>query len=436
MAKPIPGKPYTIVKGDNLTDISRRTYGRGDFWPRIWKANQKVLTSGDPNLIFPGEIIFPPIIPERKLTIGNNIKNPVALRTKLESINLGPKDKNQATLVLDGREVPTEKMTITRALDTGADGWVADIAWNPGVDPSLDKLIKKYSYAKASVYLGSQLIVNGLLYGSNPAISTSGIKRVLTGYSFTIDAVDSTLQAPYEVNNVTLEQRAKDLIAPLGISVIFLNDAGGAFKRITASKTDKIFEHLAKYAKQRALLVSSTTSGDMVFLQANVKGRSISTIEFDPSNLNASELSAVFDGRKRFNSYKALGRSPGRKKKGVTRSYISAVAKDDAVPRARFKTFQVDDTTSGDIQKAAEWEKNKQIAEAFNLSIPVDSWYSSEENFWTPNTKVTLKSDVLDIPDGQDLLIREVQYISEKDKTRSVLGLIPLETYSTETIAV
>jgi len=435
MANPQPGKPYTIIKGDTLYDISNRTYGRPDFWPRIWRANQKVLKSGDPNLIFPGEVIYPPNIAERKLTIGKNIKNPEKLRTTLASINLGPKDKDSATLLLENREIPLESMRVTRALDTGADGWSTSIAWVPGLDTELDKLVVQYSYAKASVYLGSQLVVNGSLYQSNPEITKDGIKRILTGYSFTIDAVDSSVRTPYEVNGRTLEQRASEMVAPLGISAVFLNDSGGPFKRMTANKTDTIFSHLVKYAKQRALLVTSSPQGNLLFTQANLRGRPVTTIEFNESTPNAEELKANFDGRKRFNAYKAIGRAPGRKNKGKTESYKFAISKDDSVPRARFKTFQADDTTGGNIQKAADWEKNKQLAKAFELSIPVDSWYSTEENLWTPNTLVTLKSEVLGVPDGFDLLIKQVEYIFEKDGTRAVLGLIPPQTYTTEPIA-
>ena len=45
MSKPIPGKSYTVVDGDNLTKIARKAYGDGSLWVRIWKANQNTLKS-------------------------------------------------------------------------------------------------------------------------------------------------------------------------------------------------------------------------------------------------------------------------------------------------------------------------------------------------------------------------------------------------------
>lgn len=50
---------YTIVSGDTLWGIAKRHYGNGALWPRIWDAN-KPMTSGNPNLIYPGETITIP----------------------------------------------------------------------------------------------------------------------------------------------------------------------------------------------------------------------------------------------------------------------------------------------------------------------------------------------------------------------------------------
>ena len=66
MAKPIPGKQYTIQDENSLSQIAARAYGDETLWPRIWSANQFILRSGDPNLIFPGEVISIPVLPERE----------------------------------------------------------------------------------------------------------------------------------------------------------------------------------------------------------------------------------------------------------------------------------------------------------------------------------------------------------------------------------
>lgn len=52
-------KRYTVVSGDTLWGIARRHYGKGTEWRRIWEAN-KPMTSGNPDLIYPGEVILLP----------------------------------------------------------------------------------------------------------------------------------------------------------------------------------------------------------------------------------------------------------------------------------------------------------------------------------------------------------------------------------------
>jgi LysM repeat protein len=57
---PPPSGPrtYTVVKGDNLWNISKRFYGNGAFWPRIYNANRNLI--GNPNLIYPGQVFVIP----------------------------------------------------------------------------------------------------------------------------------------------------------------------------------------------------------------------------------------------------------------------------------------------------------------------------------------------------------------------------------------
>jgi nucleoid-associated protein YgaU len=49
---------YTIVKGDNLWNISKKFYGDPMKWKELYRVNNKRLKSGDPHWIFPGERII------------------------------------------------------------------------------------------------------------------------------------------------------------------------------------------------------------------------------------------------------------------------------------------------------------------------------------------------------------------------------------------
>lgn len=51
---------YTIEKGDTLSAISKRFYGKAKFWPKIHEANRDTIEDAD--RIFPGQVIRLPAI--------------------------------------------------------------------------------------------------------------------------------------------------------------------------------------------------------------------------------------------------------------------------------------------------------------------------------------------------------------------------------------
>jgi nucleoid-associated protein YgaU len=51
---------YTIAKGDTLSAIAKRFYGKAKFWPKIHEVNRDTIE--DPDRIFPGQVIRLPAI--------------------------------------------------------------------------------------------------------------------------------------------------------------------------------------------------------------------------------------------------------------------------------------------------------------------------------------------------------------------------------------
>jgi nucleoid-associated protein YgaU len=48
-------RTYTVVKGDSLSKIAKREYGKASAWKRIFDANRDQIT--DPDLIHPGQVL-------------------------------------------------------------------------------------------------------------------------------------------------------------------------------------------------------------------------------------------------------------------------------------------------------------------------------------------------------------------------------------------
>lgn len=406
MPKPTPGKQYTIQDENTLSEVARRAYGNGNHWPRIWRANQSKLRSGDPDLIFPGEVIFIPEIAE-------------LLRDDPDVLNREP---DELSIILDGVEISPMASRIIRTMDTASDGWTASLQWRPGDNPTLDARLIPYTYPSAKVYIGGKLVISGYLYMVGSSISDQGTIKNLGGFSRTVDIVDSSMRPPYEEAGVTLKQRADKLVQSHGIRAIFEVEAGGPFDRVTAGEQDTIFTHLKKLALERGVLISSTPNGNLLFLEANTKGAPVATLtEGQPPVMN---YDSVFDGRKRFNAYRAINTTPF----GSNESIV----KDDRVPRSRIQTFRVQESMAGEIEAAARWKRSKTLADALTIPLPVEGWLDPNGNRWEPNTLVTLISPSIHVPQGFNFLIRSVEF-SETDRGKTaVLNIIPPQVYTKE----
>ncbi len=412
MPNPVAGRQYTVVEGDTLSDIAGRAYGDQNEWPRIFSANQSALKSKTPDLIFPGEVLNIPVLPE--------IENIKSRFFQSRGVTDG------VELKIEDRILPVQSASVTRTMDTAADGWTAVFAWQPGLDKEIDKLTNPYFYPKASISLDGKLMVSGHLYRVKPESDNKGRSKQLFGFSRTIDAVDSHMKPPYESSNVTLPQRCKQLLTPLGIGLkIDPNaDTGGQFNRVKSSRTETVWNHLSSLAKQRNVLLTSTPAGEMLITVANLLSPVdlVGTIEEGVSFVD--NFSADFDGRKRFNIYRAVSQGAAKTDQKV------GIAKDDLVPLARFLTFNVDDSLKGEMNQAAAWRRNQETAKALKLPVPVDTWYAPNGKLWAENTRVTIKSVTWGIPDGFTFLIRQVDFSWNTAGKAAVLHVLPTSYYS------
>jgi prophage tail gpP-like protein len=332
------------------------------------------------------------------------------------------KDKDNLTILVEGKELVVESASVIRTMDTAADGWKATIVWDID-DREISDLLKPYGYQNAGVYLGGELVVSGRIYGIENTFSENGRKKILEGWSYTVDAVDSNVQPPYEEKKVTLEKRAETLLRPLGISVVFENiiDAPDPFDRVTANKDDKIFDHLLSLAKQRGVLISSTPAGEMLFTRAATLGKPLGTIIEDL--VPGMSYNAKFDGRSRFNTYRAVGQTPRKKP-------LVAIATDTVVPPSRFLTISSDENTLANIKLTADWARSKQLAKALEIPFPVSSWYAPTGDLWSENSIVTVVSPTVGAPNGFNFLIRRVEYKFSREGTTAVLGLVPPQAFT------
>lgn len=387
------------------------------------------------------------------------------------------KDPNDLTFVIDGKEIIIESAKFTKTMDVCADTFSGIMPWEPGNDKIIDDLTKPFKYKNCGVYLGGELQSAMVLYDISHRTNAQGTVKEFEAYSKTADLIDSTVVPPYEMNNVTLSDRAKQQCRPLGINVIIGDDAAKKmlsqrrivtmverpvvftlslnifngpifadvkldqvekssyvtdekrFGRVSAKPTETIFKHLSDLARQRGLLLAATKIGDLLITRANDKSIPIGTIieaPIGPASSLGMEYSAKFSGRDRFSTYRALVKTPQH-----GRTKYQYMTSDPIVKIPRLLTFDADDNIPGDALNAAVWRKNKAAADAMTINFPVSSWYGPDKKLWEPNTIVTVMSKTLNIDWGFEFLITRVEFIFDNQGCRAVLQFKPPTAYST-----
>ena len=409
MPKPTPGKNYTIVDEDTLSQVARRAYGNGSQWPRIWRANESALRSGDPDLIFPGEIIFIPELAE-------------LLR---EDPGINNREPDELSIVINGIEIRHTAARVMLTMDTLADGWTATLPWTRGDNPALDAALLPYSYAIAKVYIGGVLKISGYLYTPEYSQGSDGTTVGLAGFSKTADMIDSDMTPPYEENNVDLKQRVTKLAQAHGLKAVFTGDYGGPFDRVTAGESEKIGAHLGKLAAERGILQSSTPDGNLLYQEADVDSAPVATLE--EGKYPVGKLTSRGDGRRRWNSYRVTSTTPFGANEPV-------VVKDDSVPRSRVRNIRVTDSIAGEMSTAAKWARNRAVADSLTMSVPVIGWINDRTGLpWDVNTKVTLVAPSIRVPKF-DFINRSIEFEEKADSKSAILNIVPPQVYTKKEI--
>jgi len=395
MSKPIAGQQYTVETGDTIERIASIAYGDSTRSREILNANQT-------DIIIPGIIL--------------NLPSENKIDPLISSDGL--------VLLVDGLEIPTESLRFLESIETIVDGWTAVIAWAPGLNPALDRAIRPYSYSSAQIFLDRELLGTGRLYVTSPSLETrQGCS--LEFWSLTADFVDSALKPPYEENEVTLKQRAETLAQPFSLKVISNLEQDGVFDRVTADPSQTSGAHLLSLAKQRGVLISSTTKGELSLSIPKITGEPVATIEEGVEGYTG--FNASYDGRKRFSDYRVIGETPFDEPN-------NAVSKDKGVSVTRFKTKTVGETTQGEMKKAADFEKTKFLSDALTLPISVRGFKRLNGDRWKKGEYVTLISPTLFIEKGFLMLIKSVELLSDSSGEITSLTLVPPSVYSGDDI--
>jgi prophage tail gpP-like protein len=234
----------------------------------------------------------------------------------------------------------------------------------------------------------------------------------VSGRDKTGDLVDcSAVHKTGQWHNVKLDQLARDLVKPYGLSVIVDADIGKAFPSFNIQEGETVFECLDRAARAKALLLTSNPLGQLVITRSGNSRRDDALIEGE--NIKASR--GEFTWKERFSSYTVKGQ--GRLGADGDQEHAAGSGKsvDDVISRHRPLIVIADNHShKASLRDRAEWERNVRRGRSARGSITVQGWRPLGGKLWMPNARVDVTSPMLWLDRAEMLIVGCTWTLDEK----------------------
>lgn len=272
----------------------------------------------------------------------------------------------------------------------------------------------------------------------------------ISGRDKTGDLVDCPPdpRGKHEYKNIKLEEFAKKLCAPFGIYVKCDVDTGPPLDKATVEAGETVISCLAKYAKQRAVIITSDRVGGILITRSG-KEKAIDEIHF-PGNV--TRVRATFSGRERFSDYFVKGQSEkngGRRpataaldasaepldeppeqappatdspldKPGGAGAHVMGHARDPDVTRWR-PHISMSRTQAKDVdaQKQAEWEMRTRRGKGDKMDYSYRGITGGpDQKPWQMNTVAFVEDDYAGLSSEQLIAGVSISYDERGEMTR------------------
>lgn len=376
---------YKTVKGDNYAKISRKVFGTEQDAALIRRSN-------------PG--IYEPI------PVGLDILCPAPDDTPV-LIAAGAVDE-LSILILGERFHFWDSVTVKHSIDS-----VDTVELTAPFDPDsadFKRYFRPFSYNPISCFVGSELIFTGTMVAVKPNVNDRGRAVAVGGYSLpgvledccapaSMFAEDETL----EFADVTLKYIATELLKPFGLRPVFYASEGAAFEQVSVKAAEEIMPFLAKLAKQRNLVITSSVKGEIVFWQSNQGG--------DPVAKLYGDLSPVLSIDPDFKTQDYYSHITG-----VDFTGMSADGEQHTEVNTRLKgvlrpkTFEASDAEGENLTVATKAKMGRMFGDAISYNVELDTWRDSYGALWRPNTTLILHAPDVMIYKPYEFLIRDVEF--------------------------
>lgn len=337
---------------------------------------------------------------------------------------------NTVTLRADGRLFTGwTSVSVTRSIESVAGYFELGVNVPPGTD--LSGLAPGKAF---TLEIDGQIVCTGYIDSRRRQMTADSMKIIIAGRDKTADLIDcAAVYSGGQWKNRTLEQIARDLCAPYGVTVRWeLSDkeSSAAFPGFTLDHSETVYEALVRASRARGVLMTSNAAGELVFSRAAstatdelVLGENLLTLDFEE------------DFRDRFSEYtvKGYARANGTEGDDIdAKSIVSrkGTATDSDVTRYRPMIIIADSKiTAKDAQARALREQRRRLAKSITFEADIDGWTRKDGQLWMPNLLVTIDASKYAIK-TTELLVSKVNLIlNDQDGLKTRVSLSPREGF-------
>ncbi|MBB6997399.1 baseplate protein [Escherichia coli] len=337
---------------------------------------------------------------------------------------------NTVTLRTDGRLFTGwTSVSVTRSIESVAGYFELGVNVPPGTD--LSGLVPGKAF---TLEIDGQIVCTGYIDSRRRQMTADSMKITVAGRDKTADLIDcAAVYSGGQWKNRTLEQIARDLCAPYGVTVRWeLSDkeSAASFPSFTLDHSETVYEALVRASRARGVLMTSNAAGELVFSRAAstatdelVLGENLLTLDFEE------------DFRDRFSEYtvKGYARANGAEGDDIdAKSIVSrkGTATDSDVTRYRPMIIIADSKiTAKDAQARALREQRRRLAKSITFEAEIDGWTRKDGQLWMPNLLVTVDASKYAIK-TTELLVSKVNLIlNDQDGLKTRVSLAPREGF-------
>ena len=337
---------------------------------------------------------------------------------------------NTVTLRTDGRLFTGwTSVSVTRSIESVAGYFELGVNVPPGTD--LSGLAPGKAF---TLEIDRQIVCTGYIDSRRRQMTADSMKITVTGRDKTADLIDcAAVYRGGQWKKRTLEQIARDLCAPYGVTVRWeLSDkeSAASFPSFTLDHSETVYEALVRASRARGVLMTSNAAGELVFSRAAstatdelVLGENLLTLDFEE------------DFRDRFSEYtvKGYARANGAEGDDIdAKSIVSrkGTATDSDVTRYRPIIIIADSKiTAKDAQARALREQRRRLAKSITFEAEIDGWTRRDGQLWMPNLLVTIDASKYAIK-TTELLVSKVNLIlNDQDGLKTRVSLAPREGF-------